>query len=108
MVTGSTLGSVLPGIGTVIGAAVGLIVGLVGGAIVTAVNGAATEAEKNAITEISKARKEKGNYMFVSDAEFEKFLKTELKIKDKNLINSLVKNREAIEELTAVETARLN
>ena len=84
-------------VGAAIGAAIGAVVGKVGGVITAAVEGISSETEKNRIDEITEKAKQTD---FATDDSFRTFLKNELKISDPILIDSLVKNREAIRDLS--------
>lgn len=103
MITGAIAGSVIPVVGTAIGAAVGLI----GGAIATAVAGSSTNTEEAALDSIAAYYDKHGESMFATEDAFRKVLEEELKINDSKLVDSLVDNMKAVQELTQAERDRL-
>jgi hypothetical protein len=94
-------------IGAAIGAGIGALVGGIGGAIATEAAGASNRVESEALKKIVNYVDEHGNSLFASEKAFKDILKEDLDIDDQELIDSLWTNRDALQELTAVELARL-
>jgi gas vesicle protein len=109
--TAALIGSSLGPWGMIAGAAIGAIVGGVSALIATEAAGAQAEAEAAATNNVIQYVQKNGNDIFAAkDAkEFGEMLeKADLKIDDTDLIESLYANKEALQELTAVEVAKLN
>ena len=85
------------GIGALIGAGIGAVSGGIGGGIAAAELGGADEREDQAIDAIYEAFQKEGNAIFTNDG-LEKVLK-ENGITDKKLIDSILKEKESIEDL---------
>jgi hypothetical protein len=106
--------AIAPGLGTVIGVVLGGIVGVIGGAVAgaisSAVGGIESQAEVDAIDAVVEHYSKTENQgMFASEEELKKHIKALVdngKI-SKNVGDNLLKNKEALEELTKVEYARL-
>ena len=106
MLAGSSAGPV----GLIVGAVVGAVVGIIGGIVATEVAGAQSQAEADALDKVVKYVQKNGNDIFGAKnaEEFGKMLKNaNLEIEDEDLVKSLYDNKEALQELTAVEVARL-
>lgn len=99
---GASIGSTVPVVGTIVGAAVGLL----GGIIWNAVEGQQTELEKKATEGLVDIYEKRGNEIFSDEGVLRKVLEEDLHIDDEALVNSLAQNVDETKKL--VETLSEN
>jgi hypothetical protein len=83
------------GPGAAIGAAIGAATGLIAGGVAAAMDLTSTEAERDALEKLVNVYETRRDE-FSNDEAFRYLLTQELKIDDESLVNSLVKNRDAV------------
>ena len=114
---GTAVGGWAMGMGTVIGAIIGAVVGLVGGVVTGLVAnaeiGTAVDYEKNALNKIAKAYERDSSILAQEDSELAAYLSKStaeggLGIDDTELVNSLVANRDSVNELVTTIVANTN
>ena len=98
---GAGIGALGGPIGAAVGAAIGGALGLITGVVGSSIAGAAAAEEQDALDRLAEVYAKEGNAKFATDEEFEKLLRTELKIDDEGLIRSLTENRDATLELVS-------
>lgn len=111
LAAGAAIGSVVPVIGTAIGAAVGAAVGAIGGIVTTSIAGAASKAEQEALDKLTDLYR-KDSTIIDQMAAAQKSGKLNEFAKQygisEELANTLLKNKDATEELIVQMAANAN
>ena len=99
-VAGALIGSIIPGLGTAIGAAIGAAAGFITTNISKAIIGANSELEQSTLEKLAELYNQ-DNSFFATSETLEDTLKNGLDLKDEELINSLIQNKDATQQLVA-------